>query len=465
MFVRKNTGPIRQYLSLLGLCLLSHLASASTSVVLGWDPSPDASVIGYRLYIGTEPGVYSRTIELGPATQAVASDLAWETLYYFAVTAYDEQLRESDFSGSIAYQTPAAPVQTIAPPAIQEQPQGQWVAKGQEASVRARWTGDQPLICQWYRGDLPLSDGPHFSGVNSPTLRIANADESSAGIYSIVLSNPSGATRSAPAYVHVLCEPRIENVVSVGNGSARITIANVDGSPLNADQVYRLKVLASTNPAPQTSWIHLTNALVLTNGEVKVEDTQYLNYSQRYYRTLLAGSSTGPLRVNTPEHLADGTIRIGISRADGLRSITPSESGLIAVQASTDPSDAASWRGLRQGIRWETSRLTMDDADAVNFTKRFYRAVIRKDDAPKLRMHPPRLTGKGSLELAISRVDGMPMGNGDVFNYEVFVKTNFSANSEWTLLTHPMTYANGFLTIEDADASSTPLRAYRVFAK
>ena len=260
-------------------------------------------------------------------------------------------------------------------------------------------------------------------------------------------------------------EARIENVVSVGNGSARITIANENGSPLHADQVYRLKVLASTNPAPQTAWIPLTNALVLTNGAVKVEDPEYLNYSQRYYRTLLTGSSTGPLRVNTPEQLADGTIRIGISRADDLRSITPSECELIAVQATVDPFDVASWKGLRQPIRWETSRLTMDDGDAVNFTKRFYRAVIRKDDAPRLRLNPPTLKAKGSLELAISRVDGMPMGNSDVFNYEVFVKTNFSASAEWTLLTHPMTYANGFLTIEDTGAASTPLRAYKVFAK
>jgi hypothetical protein len=459
------TGALKRWIPLFAVCLGSYLGSAGTSVVLGWDPSPDSAVIGYRLYIGNEPDVYSRIIDLGPATQAVASDLAWETLYYFAVTAYDAGMRESEFSGSIAYQTPAAPVQTIAPPVIHEQPAGQLVAKGKQIILSARWTGDAPLISQWYRGDLPLSNGPHFAGVNSPALSIMDADDSCAGIYSVVLSNPSGATRSLPAYVHVLCEPRIENVVSVGNGSSRISIANEDGSPLKSDQVFRLKVIASTNPAPTTAWTPLTNALVLTNGQVKVEDTHHLNYSQRYYRTLLTGSSTGPLRVESPERLADGSIRIGISRADGLRSITPAESKLIAVQASANPTTIAGWEGLRQPMQWGTSRLTMDDPEAASFTRRFYRAVIRMDDSPKLRLNPPTLTPQGSLELAISRADGMPMGNSDVFNYEVFVRTNFSASSQWTLLTHPMSYANGVLTIEDPGAASTPLRAYRVFAK
>ena len=227
---------------LLGICLTSQLASASLSIVLGWDPSPDTEIAGYRLHIGNQLGVYTRTIDVGPATQAVASELEWDTLYYFAVSAYDASSLESDLSDPIAYRTPQAPIVTIDPPIIHEQPIDQLVAKGSNTTLVAKWTGSSPLICQWYRAELPLSDGEQYQGVNSESLTILHADGGSEGLYYLVLSNPAGAVKSTQVYVHVLTQPRIESVVALGNGASRITIVNQDGSPLAPEQVFRVTV-------------------------------------------------------------------------------------------------------------------------------------------------------------------------------------------------------------------------------
>jgi hypothetical protein len=43
----------------------------TNSITLAWVPSPESDVVGYRLYYGTNSGVYYATLDFGLVTQAV----------------------------------------------------------------------------------------------------------------------------------------------------------------------------------------------------------------------------------------------------------------------------------------------------------------------------------------------------------------------------------------------------------
>jgi len=94
-----------EFVVIIGMSTTTH---AQTSVTLGWDPSPDKSVAGYRVYEGQASHVYTFTNNVGKATSATLTNLFPAKTYYFAVTAYTTNGLESSFSGEISYTVPAA---------------------------------------------------------------------------------------------------------------------------------------------------------------------------------------------------------------------------------------------------------------------------------------------------------------------------------------------------------------------
>jgi hypothetical protein len=101
---------------LLGILLTSPLSGLfAGSVTLAWDPSPDVSVVGYRLYYGVASGVYTNSAAVGNVTNATVTGLANGTTYYFAATAFDVDGVESPFSNE-ATNTIAVP--TNCPPTL-----------------------------------------------------------------------------------------------------------------------------------------------------------------------------------------------------------------------------------------------------------------------------------------------------------------------------------------------------------
>ena len=131
-----------------GAALLLAVLAASAqgqSVTLAWDPSPSAGVAGYRLYKGGASGAYTKVIDVGNVTSNRVSGLASGATYFFAVTTYDTNNLESDFSNEICYTVPswsvtfAADSGTISTPLVAsdgkiDQPVGTDLAKGGEAA-------------------------------------------------------------------------------------------------------------------------------------------------------------------------------------------------------------------------------------------------------------------------------------------------------------------------------------------
>lgn len=97
------------------LAAMITTAHAQNSVTLAWDRCVGDAVVGYRLYQGGASRAYTNVFGAGTETSNTVSDLMEGATYFFAVTAYDANGLESDFSKEISYTVPLPDTQ---PPAI-----------------------------------------------------------------------------------------------------------------------------------------------------------------------------------------------------------------------------------------------------------------------------------------------------------------------------------------------------------
>ncbi|MGB6222662.1 fibronectin type III domain-containing protein [Haloferula sp.] len=82
----------------LACCQTASARSSSGSIFVAWDPNPEAEVVGYKIHYGTVSGEYQETVDVGLSTSAELVTLEPQRLHYCAVTAYDAQGLESDYS-------------------------------------------------------------------------------------------------------------------------------------------------------------------------------------------------------------------------------------------------------------------------------------------------------------------------------------------------------------------------------
>ena len=78
----------KQILYVLLLCGAGVSDATAAVLTLQWDPSPDSSVAGYTVYVGTEPGRYSTTFNVGNQLRFAFQEAQPGRSYYFAVAAY-----------------------------------------------------------------------------------------------------------------------------------------------------------------------------------------------------------------------------------------------------------------------------------------------------------------------------------------------------------------------------------------
>ena len=76
----------------IGVALLTILLTGVTSahggtLTVAWDPSPDPTVMGYRVYVGTGSGAYSEVYDVGNVT-TFSYNAAEGITYFFTVAAY-----------------------------------------------------------------------------------------------------------------------------------------------------------------------------------------------------------------------------------------------------------------------------------------------------------------------------------------------------------------------------------------
>jgi hypothetical protein len=69
--------------------------SASNSATLTWVPNTETDLAGYKIYVGTQSGVYGDPIVLGRVNTYQVANLVVGTTYFFCITAYDNAGNES----------------------------------------------------------------------------------------------------------------------------------------------------------------------------------------------------------------------------------------------------------------------------------------------------------------------------------------------------------------------------------
>jgi hypothetical protein len=81
--------------------LFSQGRAHAAQITLAWDVSDGAA--GYKIYSGTTSNNYTWVADVGNATSYTTANLTDGYTYYFAATAYDASLLESDYSTEISY--------------------------------------------------------------------------------------------------------------------------------------------------------------------------------------------------------------------------------------------------------------------------------------------------------------------------------------------------------------------------
>lgn len=82
------------------------LPKRNIAITVAWDASPDPEVVSYVIYVGTNSGVYTRTVETTGLT-AVVDRITPGVTYYLAATGKTKIGVESEYSVEITYGHPA----------------------------------------------------------------------------------------------------------------------------------------------------------------------------------------------------------------------------------------------------------------------------------------------------------------------------------------------------------------------
>ena len=74
----------------------------TTTITLGWSPSPSSNAAGYYIYYGPSSGNYIGAVPVSGATNVTIRGLTSGQTYYFAATSYDSNFNQGAFSPEIS---------------------------------------------------------------------------------------------------------------------------------------------------------------------------------------------------------------------------------------------------------------------------------------------------------------------------------------------------------------------------
>ena len=109
---RLGTGPSPRYFKLIFFLLIPCTlylipatlpAAYAADLTLAWDPNTESGIAGYKTYWGPSSGNYTASKDVGNTTSTTITGLDEGNTYYIAVTAYNGDGNESDFSEEVVH--------------------------------------------------------------------------------------------------------------------------------------------------------------------------------------------------------------------------------------------------------------------------------------------------------------------------------------------------------------------------
>jgi hypothetical protein len=200
-------------------------------------------------------------------------------LWGLAVTAHDNFLTNvATFDSLPALQSPA----------ILTQPQSQFIQLGSNVTFSVSAAGDQPLLFQWQKNGIHLTDAGYIQGSSNTTLTVGNLSASDAGMYSVIVSNAYGSVASLAAFLAMPVEvsigqnmgfeqPSVENSFQTDPSGAIWTFNNGSGISGNGS------AFTSGNPnAPKGLQVGYVQGLGIIS--------QSMNFPQNSYQVIFSAA-------------------------------------------------------------------------------------------------------------------------------------------------------------------------------
>ncbi len=151
---------------------------------------------------GLAPLTYQWYFKGQPITDATSPTLTLTNVTKAANGTYTVTVTNGD--GHSVTTTGATLIVDTLAPKITHQPVAVTVASGHAAKFKVTTSGDGPLLYQWRRNNVNLTNGGGLIGATTATLTLAKVKTSSAGTYTCVVTNAAGHAVSKAVKLKVL---------------------------------------------------------------------------------------------------------------------------------------------------------------------------------------------------------------------------------------------------------------------
>ena len=98
--------------------LLACFLADAGQITLTWDPNQESDLAGYRVYFGSASRGYTNLVDSGRSNTNTVTGLVDGATYFFAVTAYNTNGLESDYSNEVQLTVPTGTTPPPTPPSV-----------------------------------------------------------------------------------------------------------------------------------------------------------------------------------------------------------------------------------------------------------------------------------------------------------------------------------------------------------
>jgi hypothetical protein len=215
----------------------------------------------------------------------------------------------------------AHPAAAQSPPSIMAPPYNLLVSNTQEAYFTVSATGSSPLFYQWLKNGAPLAASVRIMGVVSNDLTLSNAIPSDAGLYSVIISNSTGAVTSAPALLSIEIPDKTTPGLTIASPLQNAKLA--DGTvTLSGKAKSSIGVAAVWYQTDSGGWLPASTTNQWTNWTAKVALVPYTNGIQA-----CAADAAGTLSAIKAVQVTYVTTAPLLLQTNGFGTIAPNDNG------------------------------------------------------------------------------------------------------------------------------------------